>query len=87
MLAHLIAMDGCLFIILLEGETLESFSTLLLVRHFGFSLALKWLLLEAPSLRPCCLSTTGPDLLLNLVCPVYALLAPKSPKRTGRNQI
>lgn len=32
---HLIEMDEHLFIILLEGETLESFPILLLVRHFG----------------------------------------------------
>lgn len=38
---HLIEMDGCLLIILLEGETLESFPILLMVRHFGLSLGQK----------------------------------------------
>lgn len=74
---HLIVKDGCLFIVFPEGETLERFPTLLLVRHFGFPLALKRLLLGTPSLWPHCLSTTGRDLHLNLVCPVYALPAPK----------
>lgn len=36
---HLIEMDGCLFMFLPKGKALESFPTLLLVRHFGFPLA------------------------------------------------
>lgn len=38
---HLFEMDGRLLIILPEGETLESFPVLSLVKHFGYFLGQK----------------------------------------------
>lgn len=76
-----------MFIILLEGETPESFPAIFLDKQIGFPLAPKWLLLGTSSLWPHCLSTTGSDLHLNLVSPVHAFLPSKPLWRTVHSEI